>query len=72
MVLNLYYIRIIPVRYDDNRAGCKLTVVYEDFERVLDEDFWPENITVREWTPRPRDNRGNDEGAGRQPSDEDD
>ena len=50
------FIRIIPVKYDCTRTGCRVTVVEEDFERVLMNDFWPENIRVREWTQRPRDN----------------
>ena len=70
------YIRIIPVRNDQTRVGCKLTVVEEDFERVVDSEFWPDNISAREWTPRPRDNNGNNNGnnggGGRQPSDDDD
>ena len=64
------FIRIIPVRYDSNRAGCKLTVVEEDFERVLDDEFWPDNITVREWTYRPPDNRDNDDGGATDSSDD--
>ena len=69
--VKLVYIRVIPVKYDDNRAGCKITVVEDDFERVVDSDFWPDNISSREWTRRPRDDRANDGGAARQPSDDD-
>ena len=50
------FIRIIPVKYDDTRTGCKLTIVDEDYERVISEDFWPDDVTVRDWTPRNRDN----------------
>ena len=66
------YIRIIPVRFDQTRVGCKLTVVEEDFERVIDSEFWPDNISAREWTPKPRDNNGNNGGGARQPSDDED
>ena len=65
------HIRIIPVRYDDNRVGCKITVVEDDFGYVVDSDFWPENISAREWTRRPRDDRGNDGDAAGQQSDDD-
>ena len=66
------YIRIIPVRYDSTRVGCRLTVREEDFECVMDEFFWPEDVSVREWTPRPRDNRGNGDAGARPPSDNED
>ena len=66
------YIRIIPVRYDCTRVGCRLTISEEDFERVMDELFWPDDVSVREWTPKPRDNRGNGEAGARPPSDNDD
>ena len=65
------YIRIIPVKYDCTRTGVRLTVKSEDFERVIDESFWPDLITVREWTQRNRDNRQNDNGNGRDVSDDD-
>ena len=65
------FIRIIPVRYDCTRTGCRLTVSEADFERVILDSFWPEDIRVREWTPRPRDNNGNGAGGEDQPSDND-
>ena len=66
------FVRIIPVKYDCTRVGCRLTVSEEDFERVIDEEFWPEDVSVREWTQRPRDNRGNDAPGPRPPSDNED
>ena len=53
------FIRIIPVRYDVSRTGCKLTIKEEDYDRVIMSDFWPEDVTVRDWTPKPRDNDEN-------------
>ena len=65
------FISVIPVKYDCTRTGCRLTVKVEDFERVIEESFWPDLITVREWTPRNRDNRQNNGGNGRDQSDDD-
>ena len=65
------YIRIIPVKFDCTRTGVRLTVKSDDFERVINESFWPDLITVREWTQRNRDNRQNDNGNGRDASDDD-
>ena len=56
------FIRIIPVKYDCTRTGCRLTIKIEDFERVMMESFWPELISVREWTPRNRDRFDQNEG----------
>ena len=66
------FVRIIPVKYDCTRVGCRLTVSEEDFERVIDDEFWPDNVSVREWTYRPRDNRGNGGAGARNPSDNED
>ena len=65
------FIRIIPVKYDCTRTGVRLTIKCEDFERVVRESFWPDLITVREWTPRNRDNRQNGNGDNHDPSDDD-
>ena len=64
------YMRAIPVKYDCTRTGCKLTICEEDYERVILDEFWPEDVSVRDWTPRVRDNQNNGDGA-RPPSDED-
>ena len=52
------YIRLIPVKFDCTRTGCRLTVKEGDYEDVLDDDFWPEDVYAREW----RRNRDNDDG----------
>ena len=64
------FLRIIPVRYDNTRTGCRLTVSEEDYERVIRNSFWPANVKVRDWIVRPRDN-GNEGDGGRAPSDND-
>ena len=64
------YMRAIPVKYDCTRTGCKLTICEEDYERVILDEFWPEDVSVRDWTPRVRDNQNNGDGA-RPPSDDD-
>ena len=63
------YICIIPVKFDCTRTGCRLTVRDEDYDRVIENEFWPENISARDWTPRPRGNAG---GGQRQQSDNED
>ena len=64
------YLRIIPVRYDYTITGCKLTIKECDYMRCIEDDFWPYLVRVRDWTPRPRDNNGNDGGAGYHASDD--
>ena len=53
------FIRLIPVRYDFTRTGCRLTVRERDFSKVVRNTFWPDNIKAREWTAKPRDNQNN-------------
>ena len=66
------YIRIIPVRYDYTRAGCRLTVRESDFNMVIRNNFWPDEIRAREWKPKPRENNENEGRGPRAPSDEED
>ena len=53
--VKVVFLNIIPVKYDKNQVGCKLSVLSEDYERVLNDDFWPEFVTVRAWRYRNRD-----------------
>ena len=64
--VKVVFLNIIPVKYDKSQVGCKLSVLNEDFERVLDDDFWPEFVTVRAWRYKNRDgpNPGAREGQG--------
>ena len=66
------YITLIPVKFDCTRTGCRLTVKEDDYEQALCNDFWPDHISARVWTPKPRDNQNNDEGPARQHSDNED
>ena len=54
------YVRIIPVKCDSTRTGCKLMIKEEDYERVISDEFWPYDVTVRDWTPRPRNDDDDD------------
>ena len=60
------YIRLIPVKYDCTRTGCKLTVKECDFEDTLDDEFWPDDVHAREW----KRNRDNDDDGDRPQSGE--
>ena len=64
------FVRNIPVKFDCTRTGCRLTVNEEDYERVILNVFWPENIRARDWTPKPKDNRDNEDFGDGPPSDE--
>ena len=39
-------------------ARLRVSVPEEDFDRVLDDDFWPEDIYAREWYMRNKSKRG--------------
>ena len=64
------YITLIPVKFDTTRTGCRLTVKEEDFDRAVRDNFWPDHIQAREWTPTPREGYGNDDGEVSTSSDE--
>ena len=65
------FIRSIPVKFDCTRTGCRLTIVEEDYERVILNSFWPQNIRTRDWTPRPREDKGAEVEDDGQSSDND-
>ena len=48
----LYYIRILS-NTEDGLANIKIQVAACDFQTVLDQTFWPENVSVREWFNKP-------------------
>ena len=64
------YIHLIPVKFDCTRTGCRVTVRECEFDRVVEDDFWPEDVSAREWTPKPRDQQGNDGDEFRRETDE--
>ena len=64
------YVSIIPVKTDCTRTGCRVTVKSEDFDKVMCESFWPDLISVREWTIRNKDKWLNDGDDGQEQSDD--
>ena len=52
----VYYIRIMS-NTEDGLANIKLQVAACDFETVMDDTFWPENVSVREWYAKPPNNQ---------------
>ena len=56
--VSVLYMRIIPTKFDRTRLGCKISVKETDFERVMEDDFWPDDVTVREWVRKPRNEDG--------------
>ena len=54
----LLFMKIIPTKFDKDQVGCKIAVREIDFETVMDDEFWPEYATVREWVRKPRNGNG--------------
>ena len=64
------YIRLIPVKNDCTRTGCKLTVNEYDYDNLMQDDFWPENISAREWKPKIKGDKPEGDEVDRHYSDE--
>ena len=62
--LKFAFARAIPVKNDKTQIGCKITVNEADLDVLLDDDYWPENITVRCWHYGQRTDQQNGEGDG--------
>ena len=58
--ITVIFMNIIPAKYDKETVGCKIAVKESDFEAVMEETFWPEDVTVREWRRKPRNAMGNE------------
>ena len=58
--VQVLFMKIIPAKYDKSQVGCKLAVKEEDFDRVMQDGFWPEFTHVREWKRKPRNGNGQD------------
>ena len=54
------FAKAIPVKNDNTKIGCKITVNEEDVDTLMDEGFWPENVSVRYWHTKPKDNKENE------------
>ena len=52
----------IPMNGSRIKAGCKVTVRDEDYDRALTLDFWPRGAIVRPWENRPRKRKQADDG----------
>ena len=55
--IEVYYIRILSSQFE-GFSNVKLTVATCDYYTVIDNDFWPENVTAREWYQGNNDKKG--------------
>ena len=46
--VGVYSIRILSSQFE-GFSNAKITVATIDYQTVIDKDFWPENVSVREW-----------------------
>ena len=53
--VGIFYMRIMPLQPGSDVANCKIGVAEEDADTVMDDDFWPKKVTVREWRFNPKD-----------------
>ena len=52
--MKVVYIRAMKDKYKADVANCKIVINECDTARTLDNNFWPDNITVRDWYPKER------------------
>ena len=48
--IDVYFVRILNSQFE-GYANVRMTVATSDYETVIGDDFWPENISAREWYP---------------------
>ena len=51
--VDIIYAKAFLLRFDKRKANCRITLKEGDVEKVLNSKFWPESVTVREWTNNP-------------------
>ena len=53
------FVKILTDKYESPTARCRICVFEADWVTVMDPDFWPEDVEVREWFVNPRDRKNN-------------
>ena len=51
--VGVYFIKILKKQIDDGLANVKITVAACDYYAVMDNSFWPEDVSVRDWHVKP-------------------
>ena len=54
--VGIFFMRIMPIQPGSDVANCRIAVAEEDCDKIMDDTFWPEKVTVREWHINPKDN----------------
>ena len=52
--MKVWDLSTIPINNTRLRAGCKVTVHEQDYERALTNEFWPRGTHVRPWVNKPK------------------
>ena len=60
------FIRIMAHEFDPNTANARIVVHEDDMHTVMDRDFWPEEVYVREWYNKPKGGNRLNMGNGAQ------
>ena len=48
---------VVTNTYGSSSVGCRVNVNEEDFETIIDPEFWFLDVEVREWFPRGRERK---------------
>ena len=56
--ISVIFMKVIPAKFDPTQVGCKVAVREEDFQWVIQDCFWPEDVSVREWRRKPKGGNG--------------
>ena len=51
------FTRVVTNTYGSASVGCRVNVNEEDYETILDQEFWCIDVEVREWFPRGRERK---------------
>ena len=57
--VGVFFIKVMASLYE-GFANIKLTVATCDYTTVIDGDFWPPNVSPREWFVKDKKNNGAD------------
>ena len=53
--VGVFFMYIMPIQPGSDVANCRIAVAEEDGDTVMQDSFWPEKVTVREWRHSPKD-----------------
>ena len=55
--VKINFARVMPNPYGNDTVGCRVSCSDDDYDALMNAEFWPNNVEVREWFHKPRERK---------------